>query len=516
MKLFLTLLCLLQGASCGRAQLQQARGREQRSSGVGGAAAVREAARRGEVRVFRLPEEWAERREGVEQLQHAYIEHLELRRSPDGPDGEYLLAGFAHDSDYSHEFYKDIPPTHYTANVFAVAFNSDFRVRRADRGEWERAGRRVSTKPHWKMIEQRPEVEKTEFTYRGLRYAKRGEHWGSPVLLSPSGKWLALFSYSGRKTKPDLIFGGGEPRRGDVFWDVYDTLTGERVASWEARGVSSPASFRRAEAWLGERHLLVPADARAESYVVFTLPEFTPVENPGTLRFPEWVGEDGAPMRLPDARADKTVQGAERALEARVLADASRPAERELLFRLRDKWVVRVPPQPPRGAEGWSPGGLRGRTNQSRTVYAVALDGSYRVRAASVDEWERAKKVDANHNAIDLEETYESFGGTRRVYRPFQKTGEVWGEPRALGGEWLAVFSHTPAAEAGTGGVLHVEIYDARPGTLLVSTRAPHAGPADAIFSRALWVDRHFLALPLDDSYNSLLLWLLPETGGML
>lgn len=508
----LTLACLwLCCGSCGRAQQE-------------GATRTAAAVASGAVSEFRLPEPWMERREGVRDLQFAHVANLEARRAQGAPPGEYLIAGFAFDNDYAHEFYRDIPPPHYTANVFAVDFNENFRVRPASRREWDAAAR-VSTKPHWVMLHYKPEEERGEFVYRGFTYRKSGEYFRAPLLLSPTGRWLAVFSYSGRKTQPNLIFGGGEPRTGDVFWDVYDAMTGERVARWEARGVDDPASFNRASAWVGERHLLTPSSASARSFLVFTLPEPEPFDNPAAVSFPAWLAEDGRPARLPDPRTDRDVESSARAYEARMLSDPARPGARELLFRLKDEWVELLPPTPPRGLEGPGPRGKRLRTAYSRSVYAVTLDGRYAVRGATEDEWGRARKVEATQNRLTLEETYESFGGTRRVYRPFRKTGEVWGSPKALSAEWLAVFSHTPGRDARAqgqggaasggdgGGVLHVEIYDARPGNLILSARRPHAGPADALFRRALWLDGHFLVIPLDESYGSCLLFMLPETG---
>ncbi|HEX5706106.1 MAG TPA: hypothetical protein VFX96_02340, partial [Pyrinomonadaceae bacterium] len=146
--------------------------------------------------------------------------------------------------------------------------------------------------------------------------------------------------------------------------------------------------------------------------------------------------------------------------------------------------------------------------------------GEYRVRAASLEEWERARKVEAMHHPVEVEELYDGRAGARRIQRPFTKTGALWGMPRAVSGEWLAVFSYTPDVDAAGArlprGALHIEVYDAPPGDLINSARRPYTGSPDALFARALWLDRHFLVVPLDESYNSLLLWLLPETGGML
>lgn len=494
-------------SSCGRAQTPSAQAKMQ-----------------GAVNQIRFPESWTETREGVEWPQPSYFERLEVRKSPGAPEDEYLIAGVIYSNDYLHELHTDLPPPQYTRQFYVVRFNDNFRVRPATERDWQQA-RRVSSPPHMLVNDGRHADTRTGIEYRGFKYAKTGEHWRRAT-LSPGGKWIAVFSYSGRKTKPNLFFGDGEPRTGDAFWDIYDTFTGERVAAWSARGVARPTSYDTAETWLGERYFLAPADEQKQTYLAFTLPAFAPVKNPGTINFPEWLAADGKQLRLPRPQDDKDIEWSQRGYEVRRLVNSSVASAPELLFRLKDEFILLLPPS--RGPDG---GGMRGkqlRANYSASIYAVALDGTYRVRAATPAEWEAAKKIEATQTKRTLDETQKTTGGVRREYRRFPKTGAAWGTPKALVSyPWLAVFSYTVAAGSGdarpdakpaqaashasAGGMLHVEVYDMTPGLLMLSAATPYAGSANAAFEGARWVDQNYLVIPLDESYGSCLLWMLPE-----
>src|SRR5262249_3052554 len=136
-----------------------------------------------------------------------------------------------------------------------------------------------------------------EIEYRHKRYPKTGKYWGSGR-LSPSGKWLAVFSYSGIKM-PNFIWGGGTAKSGDIFWQVYDTVTGKKVFEWEAKNVDSPASLDDPVVWLEDRYFLFPEDDLAQNFVVVTLPPVTPEENPVTINFPSRKDSSGQPIPAP-------------------------------------------------------------------------------------------------------------------------------------------------------------------------------------------------------------------------
>ena len=70
--------------------------------------------------------------------------------------------------------------------------------------------------------------------YRNRQYAMGGGTLGK-ALLSPGGRWLAVVSDTPSedprtRSNPMAPLAGGEPSRGELFLDVYDTTTGEAKA----------------------------------------------------------------------------------------------------------------------------------------------------------------------------------------------------------------------------------------------------------------------------------------------
>lgn len=152
-------------------------------------------------------------------------------------------------------------------NVYAVSLDGSLRVREATAAEWDaaevlpRGGEGLSTGG---------DVETPEgVRYRGKVFPKSGRSWGSYVALpSPRGSRLAVFSYTGGPPSllPPLVpldsnAPPGEPESGTLFVDIYDTDTGERLASGSSAYSRSPASafFDRAF-WAGDDYFIMPLD----------------------------------------------------------------------------------------------------------------------------------------------------------------------------------------------------------------------------------------------------------------
>jgi hypothetical protein len=450
---------------------------------------------------FTFPEEWQEIREGVRDPQPAYFGSLEVRQPAGPPSGEYLFAGIiCCEDDNRHEVDKDFPPLHYTRPVYAVDFAHRFRIRVATAKEWDRA-RRVSEAARLLVPRRDPlPLEAREFVeYRGNRFKKSGANWGQAT-LSPLGTWLAVFSYSGSRSQPLIPFlGGGGIRSGSAFWDIYNARTGERVASWEARDVRGPDSLHSPTTWIDEHRFLVPRTADKKSYLLFSLPSVPLERNPLRITFPSWLGGGGLPMRSStSSTTDKFAPSRE--YEVRLLVDDGALSHRELLFRLKDERM------------------------ESGSIAAVSLDGSNRVRSAAMTEWQRAEALSGEADESTLEEKVQLVGGrARSLYRPFEKRGANWGEPRALDASpWLATFSYAsvdatkaPDAPGGSStrerGTVYVDVYDSHPGIRMLAGESPYSGWASVMFRRARWFDKTYLVIPLDDSYASCWLWILPE-----
>src|SRR5215213_449582 len=145
---------------------------------------------------LRFPKRWSEAGEPDRTLD--YVEQMEVRKIPNSP--EFFFAALPDgDYDYQNELYTDKRKPHYSGNSFAVNFADKPQVRVATEGEWE-SGSRIVTKPRSVYVNSSDEAS-SEMEYRGKKYKRVGKYWGVG-LLSPSGKWLALFSYSGVRRPP--------------------------------------------------------------------------------------------------------------------------------------------------------------------------------------------------------------------------------------------------------------------------------------------------------------------------
>lgn len=424
-------------------------------------------------------------------------QQLEVRRAA-GSD-EYLFRALEYNTEYESDYQTDLPRPRYSRNVFAVDFRAGFRVREASLSEWDAAAR-VSNKPHMLSAlsgdepNEQGHSKRREIEYLGKKFASTGEYWRESA-LSPKGRWLAVFSYSGRipaKSFFDFL-GGGGPRRGDIFLDLYDTATGEKVLAWEARGAESPMWWNTTALWVGDKYFVWDAAPNSEALAVAELPDLAPVRTPGEVRFPRWLTADGSPM------------------PARTRLEVRRPAQggaRELLFAARAEVEREVryltDDRPQREAVM-----RRTETVYSADFYAVSLDGEYRVRAATGAEWQAARKVDNKHYEFDVDETYVYEGRRRRHNRPLPASGAAPASPSALSGgsHWVAVFSLT-------NGEAFVDVYERLTGLKLSEGRFPLQGPPAEALAGAFWADESYLVVPTGGSASACLLFMLPELNG--
>lgn len=460
-----------------------------------------------------FPEPWADATRDGFPLQS--VQQIEVWKAPNSSADEFFFVALPHgDYDHQHELYPDIPAPEYSQNSFAVSFTESPKARVANRQEWEGASR-VSTRTRY-LLYTGSDDSSGEIEYRGQKYPKVGKYWGRGF-MSPGGKWLAVFSYTAVKPPPSIFF-GSSPRSGDIFWEIYDTVTGQKVFEWRAKNVKSPTSLDGPLVWLEERYFLFPEDEDAQNFIVVTLPNFTPEPNPVTVHLPSRFDDKG--QRLPAAVRHEawtplvplTKEQAKRITapspteisEVRVSAPST---PRELLLAIREETENST-----RNRAGGDGAGNYNLRVFSTYYYAVSLDQPMQSRSASKDEWERGRVLRSGSNKISLDETTDTFGGKRRLYRPFPKTGESWGTPQAFGaGEWVAVFSYTQQTKET--GKLFVDIFERRSGNKLSSTELSYSGSVNALFDASVWIEEGYLIVPLHTSFRSFVFWKLP--GGI-
>lgn len=117
-------------------------------------------------------------------------------------------------------------------------------------------------------------------TFRGKHYAKTGASWGDTVgAVSPGEKWLAVFSYTSHGPPPPApleipgFSGPAEAGAGDLFVDVYDVATGERVLAGSAAFADNVPSMHFADAlWLEDRYLVMPTSLVLDTCLIAVMP----------------------------------------------------------------------------------------------------------------------------------------------------------------------------------------------------------------------------------------------------
>lgn len=236
----------------------------------------------GPLRVVRFPGPWLKAVGGTKRGVNDNI-HYVLRRSPQaellfsvkqGFTGE-LFGGAAYDFPVENPDYD-----YYSDTRYAVAPDGVAAVRPATVGEWD-AAERVLHSYHFISTFKNPQVTEEGVKHNGRLFRKSGESWGNEAaLVSPRGTWIAVFSYASReKPQPALIpgFGGTEPGRGEVFLDLYDTSSGEKVAAARAPygmegGGFAPSMLFGSSLWVEDRYLIMPLVWWLDACLVGVLP----------------------------------------------------------------------------------------------------------------------------------------------------------------------------------------------------------------------------------------------------
>ena len=461
---------------------------------------------------LQFPQAWHESNSPDRPL--SYVQQLEVRKLPGSPDNELLFAALPNgDGEYYHEWQPDIPPPEYSGNSFAVTFTSPLRVRVATKQEWESASR-LWTKSQY--AHKKSDDTPGELEYHGKKFKFAGQYCDSGE-LSPRGRWLAVFSYSGKKTS-DWFFGGQSVKSGDLFWEIYNTVTGEKVFEWHAKNVKSPASLHSPVVWLEERYFVFPQDQFAQIFNVVTLPEFVPEENPVTIQLPSRKDDKGQRIPAPDNNevwtplVPLTPEQAKKitAPQPNTLLEVRAPRQsssRQLLFAIREETANE---KRYRGGRGAEEGGDYNYRVFSTYYYAISPDDPAQTRFASKQEWESAGKLTVRRGLDSLDKTSETAGGTRREFRPFPKTGAIGNSALWISSDWLAVFSHTPDAGSSPSGKMYVDIFVMRPGDKLLTTELPYTGSPVPLFEGAFAVEGEYVFLPLNTSLESFNLWKLP------
>jgi len=240
----------------------------------------------GHAGVVRFPGPWL-KLTGGEQVGVNDAPQFVVRRRSAGPGGEELLFALKQGFDGSlfgrevHDFPVEDPGYDYYSDTrFAVSLDRGFRVREATAAEWDAAAKPLHSY-HFVKTFQNPRVTAEGVRHNERLYRRSGAAWGTEAaVVSPRGAHIAVLSYaSGEKPAKTMIpgFGNTEPGRGELFIDVYDTASGERVIAarepYGEGGGFEPSVLFGGAFWLDERFFVMPLDPSYESCLLGILPE---------------------------------------------------------------------------------------------------------------------------------------------------------------------------------------------------------------------------------------------------
>jgi hypothetical protein len=162
------------------------------------------------------------------------------------------------------------PDTYLSGNHQAVSLDGQFKTRDASAAEWKEGAKLLHGRRQLPANVQLPPSAARSHTdkavlYQGKSYARSGESWGNPVaLVSPRGKWLAVFSYTAGGVKPPAVappIAAPEAGDGELYVDVYDLSKGERVIAGRAPYTNNAPSLLLGGAlWVEDQYLLMPLD----------------------------------------------------------------------------------------------------------------------------------------------------------------------------------------------------------------------------------------------------------------
>ena len=197
---------------------------------------------------------------------HEYLliyDNYEIRTLSNAPQGELLFAMIGP---------GDEPGDEPSNNFFAVSLDGQFKVRNSSVEEWDKADRPPNVK--YDVFSVKAKVKGDEVEFGGKSYKKSGRSWETIAALpSPDLRRLAVFSHTSGKDQPSFGFlGGGGRGEGEMFIDVFDVSSGEKLLSghFPHRGGAEPHEFFDTTVWVGNHYLIVPLpnyiDAAGRNY----------------------------------------------------------------------------------------------------------------------------------------------------------------------------------------------------------------------------------------------------------
>jgi hypothetical protein len=228
----------------------------------------------GPIQMLEFPEPWVKWKNGAWVGVNDSVQYA-VRKSKDSTLLFAVKQGF--DGSLFGKEVFDFPVTspdydYYSDTRFAVTIDGQTQIRKVTEVEWN-AGEKVLHSYHFipNYDPQLPPKDDSQVTPEGVKYNQRlyrksGESWGNQVaLVSPRKIRIAIFSYTSHEKVKDSLIGlkNTEPGAGEVFLDIYDLSSGEKIGAARAPYGQKPSGFQPsllfgASVWIEDRYLIMP------------------------------------------------------------------------------------------------------------------------------------------------------------------------------------------------------------------------------------------------------------------
>jgi hypothetical protein len=232
---------------------------------------------KGPIRVVEFPEPWVKWRDGTWVGVNDNVQYV-VRKSKDSTLLFAVKQGF--DGSLFGKEVSDFPVRspnydYYADTRFVVSMDGQTQVRKVTEDEWNASEKVLHSYyfiPNYDPQlppKDDPQVTPRGVKYNGRLYLKTGESWGKEVaLVSPHKIRIAIFSYTSREKISETIIPGlknTEPGSGEVFLDVYDLSSGDKVGAARSPYGQKPGGFEPsllfgASAWIEDRYIIMPLD----------------------------------------------------------------------------------------------------------------------------------------------------------------------------------------------------------------------------------------------------------------
>lgn len=247
----------------------------------------------GPVKLVEFPEPWVKRKgEALVGVNDA-VQYV-VRKPKDSKQGLLFAVKQGFDGTLFGKEVSDFPvrfpdSDYYSDNHFAVNIDGQIQVKNVTEDDWKTGEKLLHSYYfiHNALISSIHNNDDAQVTAEGVRYNERlyrkgGASWGDEVaLVSPRKTRIAIFSYTSReKVSKSIIIGmdNTEPGSGEVFLDVYDLSSGEKVGSARSPYGQKPNGFAPsmlfgASVWIEDSYIVMPLDPDLSRSLVGVFPD---------------------------------------------------------------------------------------------------------------------------------------------------------------------------------------------------------------------------------------------------